>query len=266
MITRIISIRRTLGVVMLTIATAAVCPEPARSEPIEPKAELKLEIPHHERASGESFDFVLTITNTGKVPIPVIDDKGFGIISTRQLFIVSTILEMNPNRPLQQSALQVGDNHPVGLGPAELSKALQFNAIDEIAKHHAGYLGGPHTADWQRVIDQETKLLQPGEELIFTAQTVTYHDRPIASRFISSFNWQFWFLIGDGIWAKSNVITFDIVDLDVESDSEIIRSFPRTGAEHSDSPARAYHVRRLVVDDEQWIYFHAEELRPCRSA
>lgn len=113
MITRIISIRRTLGVVMLTIATAAVCPEPARSEPIEPKAELRLEIPHHKRAHGEAFEIILTVETTGQAPIPIIDDKNLGIISTRQLFIVSTILELNENRPLHGRPLDVGDNVPI---------------------------------------------------------------------------------------------------------------------------------------------------------
>lgn len=130
---------------------------------------------------------------------------------------------------------------------------------NEVARHHWIYLGGVDTADWKRVLEQETIPLEPGEKMVFTNRTTRFHDQPLINRHISKFDWQFRLKIGDGVWAKSNVIRLELVDLDVQTDGELVHSLVRPGAGErggdAPTPDEAYPVRRLIVGEEQWVYF-----------
>lgn len=143
---------------------------------------------------------------------------------------------------------------------AELEKARLSWIDDQFERYHAGYMGGPDTADLRRVLNQETKLLQPGGEMVFTSRTTKFYDQPFIFSDISKFTWQVWFLVGDGVWAKSNVVTFEVVDKDVAEDGEIVGYFPRIAANRGADSGQGWPVYRLVVDDEQWFYLQMHRI------
>lgn len=217
-----------IAVAMILLAMPVLCPA-------QPQARLQLEVPNERIAQGESIQFNLTLTNTGAVSIPVLSESSF--ISTRQIFLVAEVLESRTD----------GRGHTLEPG-RRLPRAEPSNPF---------YLGGVESADWMALSRLETIMLNPGIEISFSHRTLMLHDRPVSDFRALRFSWQFWWLIGDGSWAKSNEVQFELVDLNVAENGELVAMLDSEMSLLHNNPLYRYPLTRLVVDDEQWIFLQS---------